>query len=371
MTASEGKGRLLGQWFLACALFGFVMTVQETIGSSLPFDREALLGSLGSRLMQAYLTGVISVFAWYAARTIRTEVKMLWPKVPLHLMVLMAYALLCAFSVSTARYLTSEEMRNAYSWSEFVIATFQRSVSLLTFLYGMVALAESLHAASASARQRAVENAELRGRLAEAHLETLRLQLQPHFLFNTLHTAAALVDIQPSATRKVLSDLGDLLRASLDRGPEPEVSLRREIDLLGRYIDIQRARFGDRLTFEIDAPAECLNLAVPPMMLQPLVENSIRHGLADRPGRGLVRIRCSVSGAILRISIEDDGMGLREGVFREGVGLGNTRARLAGLYGSNASIEIDSNPAGGTSVRLQLPARPVTIPRPQPGISTV
>jgi len=367
----EDRRRLFAQWCLACAVFGFVMTTQETITAPPPFRWDFVFASLASRLMQAYITGLISIFAWYAARVIRTEVKALWIKAPLHVLVFGAYAFLCVISVSTARYLVAEEVRAVFSWAELVVATFRRSVSLLSLVYGIVALAESVHSANQAARQRAVENAELRGRLAEAHLETLRLQLQPHFLFNTLHTASALVDTQPSATRKVLSDLGDLLRASLDRGPEPEVSLRREIDLLGRYIDIQRARFGDRLTFEIDAPAACLNLAVPPMMLQPLIENSIRHGLADRPGRGKVRVRCSVSTSTLHISIEDDGVGLREGVLREGVGLGNTRARLAGLHGSNASIEIESNPAGGTSVRISLPARPVTIPRPLPAPSTV
>lgn len=367
----EERRRLFAQWCLACAVFGVVMTTQETITAPPPFRWDFVFDSLASRLMQAYITGLISIFAWYAARAIRTEVKQLWIKAPLHLLVLGAYAFLCVISVSTARYLVAEEVRAAFSWAEFVVATFRRSVSLLSLVYGIVALAESVHSANEAARQRAVENAELRGRLAEAHLETLRLQLQPHFLFNTLHTAAALVDRQPAATRRVLSDLGDLLRASLDRGPEPEVSLRRELDLLGRYIDIQRARFGDRLTFEIEAPAECLDLATPPMMLQPLVENSIRHGPADRPGRGAVRILCSVSGAILRISIDDDGVGLSEGALREGVGLGNTRARLAGLYGAAAGVEIESNPAGGTSVRIHLPARPVTTRRSLPAPSIV
>ncbi len=367
----EDRRRLFAQWCVACAIFGVVMTTQETITAPPPFRWDFVFASLSSRLMQAYITGLISIFAWYAARAIRTEVRQLWIKAPLHLLVLAAYSFLCVISVSTARYFVAEEVRVAFSWAEFVVATFRRSVSLLSLVYGIVALAESFHAANEAARQRAVENAELRGRLAEAHLETLRLQLQPHFLFNTLHTASALVDTQPLATRKVLSDLGDLLRASLDRGPEPEVSLRREIELLGRYIDIQRARFGDRLTFEIEAPADCLNLAVPPMMLQPLVENSIRHGLADRPGRGAVRVRCSVSAPTLHISIEDDGVGLKEGVLSEGVGLGNTRARLAGLHGANAGIEIESSPTGGTSVRIRLPARPVTIPRPTPSASTV
>lgn len=367
----EDRRRLFAQWCLACAVFGIVMTTQEMITAPPPFRWDFVFASLESRLMQAYITGLISIFAWYAGRAIRTEVKRLWIKAPLHLLVLGAYAFLCVISVSTARYFVSEEVRAAFSWAEFVVATFRRSVSLLSLVYGIVTLAESVHSANEAARQRAVENAELRGRLAEAHLETLRLQLQPHFLFNTLHTASALVETRPAATRKVLSDLGDLLRASLDRGPEPEVSLRREIDLVGRYIDIQRARFGDRLTFEIDAPAECLDLAVPPMMLQPLVENSIRHGLADRPGKGAVRIRCSLSGALLRISIDDDGVGLAEGALREGVGLGNTRARLAGLYGSAAGVEIEANPEGGATVRVHIPARPITVPRMPLAPSTI
>ncbi len=350
-------------WILACATFGVVMTLQETI-SNPPSSLAALFASLESRLMQAYITGVTSVFAWFAARAIRTGVRRLWLKVPLHLAVLLIYAAISVLSVSTARYLLVESLWGTYTWSEFVIATARRSVSLITLLYGIVALAESFHAASTVAREQAVENAELRGRLSETHLEALRLQLQPHFLFNTLHAAAALVDTQPASARRVLSDLGDLLRASLDRGPEPEVTLRRELDLLERYIDIQRVRFGDRLDFRIDVPGECIGLLVPPMILQPLVENSIRHGLADRPGRGEVCVACAVDDSTLRIAIVDDGVGLSEGMLREGVGLGNTRARLKGLYGSAAKIEIASNPMGGTTVRIQLPARPGPMSHP-------
>ncbi len=364
MSKTSERRRFLAQWFFACTIFGTVMTAQEAISSSWPLDSGLWLRSLESRLMQAYITGVISIFAWYAAGTIRTEVRSLGLKVLLHLLVLLSFAFLCVLSTSTARFLVNDAVRASFNWPEFVIATFRRSVSLLTLVYGIVALAESSFAASAAARRRAVENASLRGQLVEAHLEALRLQLQPHFLFNTLHTASALVTTRPEAARRVLSDLGDLLRASLDRGPEPEVPLRREMALLGRYIDIQRARFGDRLTFVIDASPECLDLAVPPMMLQPLVENSIRHGLADRPGEGAVHIRCSVAGDTLRITIVDNGVGLSEGALLEGVGVGNTRARLAGLHGSAAGIEIETNPSGGVSARIHLPARSASKPRP-------
>lgn len=359
-----GKRRpFLVPWIIACAVFGLVMTVQETI-SAPPATLGAIIASLESRLMQAYITGVASVFAWFAAREIRTRTRRIWVKVPLHFAVLLIYAVITVISVSTARYFVVDSLWDTFTWSEFVIATSRRSVSLITLLYGLVALAESLHAAGAAARAQAVENAELRGRLSETHLEALRLQLQPHFLFNTLHAAAALVDTRPAAARRVLSDLGDLLRASLDRGPEPEVSLRRELDLLERYIDIQCVRFGDRLDFRIDVPGECLGLLVPPMILQPLVENSIRHGLADRPGRGEVCVACALDDSILRIAVVDDGVGLSEGMLREGVGLGNTRARLHGLYGSRGKIEIASNPTGGTTVRIQLPARPGPTPNP-------
>ena len=362
------RPRTLLLWFAACTALGLLLTAQEAIGGFSWLSWSDLPRVLESRLMQSYVTGLTSVFAWRAARTVRVSGVSWWSKSALHIAVLCVYAFMSVVSVSTARYWVDEAMRASFSWSQIVLATFERSVSFMGLLYGLVVLAESLAAAVDAGRARAVENAELRGRLSEAHLESLRLQLQPHFLFNTLHTASALIDSRPAAARRVLSDLGDLLRASLDGGPEPEISLGRELDLLGRYIDIQRARFGDRLTFRVEVPQECLGLAVPPMILQPFVENALRHGLADRPGRGEIRVECagesSQSGenSILRMTIADDGRGLSEGVLREGVGLGNTRARLLGLYGSRAGIDIEPNPGGGTVVRIYLPARPLRMP---------
>ena len=205
-------------------------------------------------------------------------------------------------------------------------------------------------------RDRELRAAQLEGRLAEARLEALRLQLQPHFLFNALHTVAGLVrqGDNPAAV-EMLARLSDLLRATLEGGGRPLVPLRQELALADLYLAIQQVRFADRLRIERAVDPALLDAAVPPFVLQPLLENAVRHGLAVRAGAGSLRIVAERSGDELRLAVEDDGRGLAGGDGVEGVGLGNTRARLAQLFGDEARLELLDRPAGGAIARLTLP----------------
>ncbi len=208
-------------------------------------------------------------------------------------------------------------------------------------------------------RDRELRAAQLEGRLAEARLDALRLQLQPHFLFNTLHTVAALVrQDENAAAVETLARLSDLLRASFEGGGRSLVPLDEELALAERYLAIQQVRFGDRLRIEQEVDPSLLGLAVPPFVLQPLLENALRHGLAVRAGAGLVRVVAKRSGALLRLEVHDDGRGLIDGggPAVEGVGLANTRARLEQLFGDAARLELLARAGGGVVARLTLPA---------------
>ncbi|HEY7530355.1 MAG TPA: histidine kinase [Gemmatimonadota bacterium] len=207
--------------------------------------------------------------------------------------------------------------------------------------------------------------ARLETRLARAQLDVLRLQLQPHFLFNTLHSISALVNEDPPGADRMLHRLRELLRLSLEGGERQEVALREELAFLEAYLDIERTRFEDRLQLEVEVDPEALDVRVPSLLLQPLVENAIRHGLGSRAGTGRISVRARTDAGQLRIEVADDGRGLPPGGLpREGVGLGNTRARLAQLYGGAHRFQVHEPPEGGLTVTIDLPARAASPPEP-------
>jgi signal transduction histidine kinase len=200
--------------------------------------------------------------------------------------------------------------------------------------------------------------------LAEARVQALRTELNPHFFFNALNAISGLVRRgENDAAVQMLARLGELLRLTLDRDLAPEIPLYSELALLDRYLDIERARFGDRLTVDIalDPPAE--DARVPALILQPLVENAIRHGITKCPGPGRIQILARQSGPVLELSVRDTGDGLAARdltVRREGIGLSNTRARIAAMYGDAASLRLENAPGGGALVTLHIPWRVLT-----------
>jgi two-component system, LytTR family, sensor kinase len=213
--------------------------------------------------------------------------------------------------------------------------------------------------------QRRVKNEEIRAaqlesRLIEAELKALREQIKPHFLFNTLNTISVLVrDGKNEMAVTLLARLGSLLRMSLDGNHKNETTLRVEMDFLERYIEIQKARFPDRLTVSIAVEEAALGVPVPWLLLQPIVENAILHGVAPKSGPGLVEILGRIDGKSLRLEVRDDGPGLPDNRrVVEGTGLANTRERLSKIYGQESRMTLRSRPTGGISVEIVLPSRP-------------
>jgi two-component system LytT family sensor kinase len=198
-------------------------------------------------------------------------------------------------------------------------------------------------------------------RASQAQLEALKMQLHPHFLFNALHSISALVHSDPEAADKMIARLGDFLRLTLDTAAAQEVPLRQEIEFLNCYLEIERIRFRDRLTTRLDVDPQALECRVPNLILQPIVENAIRHGVAPRSAPGRVEVCAEREGGLLRLQVRDNGRGLPEGAVCStkggGVGLSNTHARLRQLYGGAFSFHIENAPAGGAVVTLEIPAR--------------
>ena len=238
-------------------------------------------------------------------------------------------------------------------WLHYVVVYF--------LIYWVVLLAHFSWHSYQQFRAREVQTAQLQRELVEARLEALRMQLNPHFLFNTLHAISALIHENPSAADRVVARLSELLRLSLDQTKPQEVPLTDEMAFLDRYLEIEQTRFAERLRIERDIQAEAQRALVPYLILQPLVENAIRHGIEPREERGLVRISASRKNGRLALCVRDNGDGLGNGQHpapQEGIGLSNTRARLRHLYGEDCTFELAAANGGGLEARIEIPFRP-------------
>ena len=211
-------------------------------------------------------------------------------------------------------------------------------------------------------QQRERRAAELEARLTRAQLQALRMQINPHFLFNTLNSIAALLYTNPRAADEMLGDLSELLRRSLDSMDEQEIPLAQELDFIHAYLSIEQKRFGERLRLEHHIPDELLNALVPSLILQPLVENSIRHGIEPQRNPGLISIEAKQQNNHLHLIVRDNGKGFPPAHSHNsgrhasgGIGLANTKARLQALYGQNQNFSVANAEPQGCQIEIQLP----------------
>jgi signal transduction histidine kinase len=231
-------------------------------------------------------------------------------------------------------------------------------------VYFAVLGAERATAYFVEARERETQAARLTAQLAEARLGALRMQLQPHFLFNSLNAITVIVRDQDTRTAaRMLEQLGEILHQVIRSDRPQEVSLAEELDFLRRILELEQIRFSDRLNPVFDIDPAVLGAAVPDFILQPLVENALRHGLAKRTGATLLRIEARHEGDDLVLSITDDGPGPAEGPaeLREGVGLTNTRERVATLHGTRGSLTLVATPGGGARATIRIPYRELEV----------
>lgn len=198
-----------------------------------------------------------------------------------------------------------------------------------------------------------LQGAQLKQQLAQARLQALQMQLQPHFLFNTLHTVATLVEDDPKLARRMIAQLGDFLRLTLEENGAELVTLGRELEFTRAYLSIEELRFQDRLQVHYSLAPETLSARVPYLILQPLVENAILHGLAPSANCGRLELCAEQREGRLRIEVRDDGGKLAS--TNEGLGLANTRARLTQIYGASADLTLTVNETGSTVAAIEIP----------------
>jgi sensor histidine kinase YesM len=225
----------------------------------------------------------------------------------------------------------------------------------MTYLF-LIGLAYAL-AYRRESEARALNSSQLETRLVEAQLQSLQRQLHPHFLFNTLNTISGLIRTDPDGADVMIDRLGDLLRMTLHKSSIQEVSLKEELDVLQKYLEIERTRFGNRLNVEMHVQPETLDAQVPSLVLQPLVENAIRHGIAPNARPGWIAVHAERAAGELVLQVLDSGDGLppdRLMALNRGVGLDNTRARLAHLYRDRYEFTF-SNLERGFCVTIRIP----------------
>jgi two-component system, LytTR family, sensor kinase len=326
----------------------------------------ALIGNLPWWLAWAALTPLVAA----AGRRWRLESGRPWT-VAVHVIASLLVAVAHLLVVGTAFYLTTTRGTEVFFAGSAYPMTLTLQIRILFggyFVLGILTYWAILGGHYALEYHRRNRDGELRAArleadLHQARLETLRMELNPHFLYNTLNTVASLVEQQRyDGAVRMLARLGEMLRSTLDHAHDQQIPLARELEFLEIYLEIVRTRFHDRLTVELDVEPEAREVPVPTLILQPLVENAVRHGVARRTGPGRVTVRARVRDGTLELTVADRAEGAtvvaasppRGG---NGIGLANTRQRLAQLYGDGCSLELEPLPdERGTVVRVRLPA---------------
>src|SRR5687767_9486453 len=354
--------------FLVATLLGLFSTAQAyrltTLNPKAHVDgidiSSLLVLNLTLWFLPAALTGPIFRFA---AR-FRLDADRWLRSIAIHAAVAVLFSIIHVAAMLAVRLVLWPDMREmpAARWLSYAQDQYLRNLdwSLMTYA-AVVGLSYALEYYRES-QARALKAANLETSLMEARLKTLEAELHPHFLFNTLHAISTLVHTDPEAADRMISRLSDLLRLTFDRSGAAGVPLKEELEFLQKYLEIEQIRFQDRLTVNFDIDPDTLDTDVPRMILQPLVENAIKHGIAPRSGQGLIQISARKQGDKVLIEVRDNGVGLSKNArarFSNGVGLSNTRARLECLYGSEQRLDFAEG-QGGLAVQMLIPSlRPV------------
>ncbi|MFN0068320.1 MAG: sensor histidine kinase [Limisphaerales bacterium] len=314
--------------------------------------------ALGYALGDWYVFGLLAVPVFRLAGRVPVEPPQRLRALAVHgvasLAFVLAYMLLRALVAQAQAWLAGEPAGFFAVFEPLLVKTAPYSL----LVYG--AIVGVRHAATyyRRAQDRELRAAELEKRLAEARLHALQMQLNPHFLFNTLNAVATLMRRDVPAADRVLVRLGDLLRHALDRTDRQEVPLREELAFLDRYLEIEQTRFGPRLQVERDLDPSVLDAPVPNLLLQPLVETAIKHGVEKQAKPGVIRLTARRDDGVLELIVADNGPGLPAGgVPRARIGLANTQERLAQLYGAAGSLGLRGREGGGTEAVVRVPLR--------------
>jgi two-component system LytT family sensor kinase len=350
-TASIEPRDIILPMIAGCGVYALFRIAQTTLlaqyeraGAMTPLHR-VVLSVLDGTLMAA-----LTPFAVWASRRFPVDRRHLY-SVPAHLL----------FGAIISG-LTMSVMRGAGQWLTGVPPVLRFAEYYFVWIPGGLAayavIVAVAHAMLAARRAQAEElrASRLDAQLSLARLETLKAQLQPHFLFNTLHTISELVHTDPRSADAMIIALGQLLRRTLDASMLEEVTVAEEMEYISAYLDIHRARHHERLKIAYAVDPGVRGARVPPLILQPLVENALRHGIAASARGGTITLRAHADAGRLTLAVHDDGAGLAP-TPREGVGLSNTRKRLAELFGSDQTFELRAVAPSGAEAILTIPLR--------------
>ncbi len=370
---SEARGAKANRWGTllvlgVCTLLALVFASQSYFFYEASGDKKSwsdvLLWSFGNWYIWAAMTPLI----FSLARRFRFERGRWHAALVFHLAACALFSLThLVIQIATQALVGNEFYAQTPFRSSFVfLFTKHIHLNLLTYV-GIVGISHGTfyfrryHEREAEAHKLAAQAHKLEAQLVRAQLQTLQMQLHPHFLFNTLNTISELMHRDTKAADRMVARLGDLLRLALETQGTQEVPLKQELEFLEKYLDIERMRFHDRLTINIDVDPQSLDARLPNMILQPLVENAIKHGIARKPGAGTININIKRDADKLRVSVRDDGTGLPAGWqttgVREGVGLQNTRQRLEQLYADGHRFELRDAAGGGVEAEMTIPYR--------------
>jgi two-component system, LytTR family, sensor kinase len=349
---ASGNARLfliLASWTALALLFGAQIQLINTrvLGGSGSWS-EALAWSFSYWYVWAALAPVV---VWLSRLFLREGTRFLL-SLPLHLpaCLLVSFAHLAVLVVVTrATHAAVEPLRAVYA------VHMQWNVLIYWVLVGAT---HALHYYDRF-RERELRATQLEAELAQSQLHRLKMQLHPHFLFNALNAISTLIETDPESADRMLSQLASLLRESLREDAPHEVSLAEELSFLDRYLEIEKTRFTDRLSVRFDVDPAVLDARVPTWVLQPLVENAIRHGISRRTRGGRVEVRAWRADGTLRLEVRDDGPGVPDPGIKSsvvgGIGLANTRARLERLHGRDYGLTLENGPGGGAVASVRLP----------------
>lgn len=362
-TMTTTRGRIFkwlaigGVW----TLFGFFFASQFALQNQFSRNPVPFWQILSWQMVSGYVWFAMSPVILYLARRFPLESGKLGRSLTVHFFGGIAVALtvlaIDAFLLTRLGYPPGRTFPSFFEAYQFFLFI---NLHLNLLIYWGVVGIRSAYGYYQKYRERELATSQLEARLAQSRLQVLKMQLHPHFLFNTLNAISELMHRDPDAADRMLTDLSDLLRISFENLEVQEIPLKQELEFLRKYLEIEQMRFQERLVVEYGISPETLDAAVPNMILQPLVENAIKHGISPRAEGGRIDINAARSNGHLQITVSDNGLGLPFGdvdALREGVGLSNTRRRLRHLYGEKHRFSVEQTQPNGVKIDLEIPFR--------------
>jgi two-component system, LytTR family, sensor kinase len=350
-TLLRGSG-----WVALWSLVGLAIASEIYLSSNF-LGRSITWGeAISDSLEDWYVYGALSLAVVWLARRFPPELGSRWMAAGIHLLAAlvfsMAFILVRTLVGEVDGWLTGEPA----SFSEIFHPLLVRTFPFNLLVYGVILSVSHALDYYRKYHERTVQTLELEKHLTEARLQALLHQLKPHFLFNTLNGIASLMHTDVDAADRMLVRLSELLRITMSHTGAPQTTLREEVAFLERYLDIEKIRFRNRLEVVIAVSDDALDAQVPSLILQPMVENAMRHGVEPHSRMGRIELRGARDGGNLVLTVADNGAGIPAGgPKREGIGVANTRARLAELYGDQQKFELVNGPEGGLCVRITIP----------------